>query len=61
MQYFPQNILRIPLAVLSEMGDVLADLMLKFIQPLKSLHLLVAAEIQPEGPSVDREVVRQPC
>src|SRR5882724_323499 len=62
MQYLPKDVLRMPLAILcSEMRYVLAQLVLKFIQPRESLDLLVTREVQTKSPAVDREAVRQPC
>jgi hypothetical protein len=57
-KYFPEDIVWISVAIQAETNDVATDLVLKFIQSLKSLHQLLPGQIKGEGPTMNCEIAR---
>jgi hypothetical protein len=55
----PQNILWVPFAAITNMGNVCTDLVLKFIQPFEGPDLFFSGQIQTERATVDSKVMRK--
>ena len=57
VEYLPKDSIRIPITSHSDSSHVLANLVLKFVQPFESFGLFFSDEIKPKRAAMDREII----
>ena len=57
LQNFPWHVIGVAIHCLREVRDMLADLMLKFVEALERCDLCFAGEVEPKASTMNREVI----